>query len=609
MNQPISPASDTFLPVFKSLQSDGVHAAQRLAIAFDSSGQSACLEADLMAGLGIKATPEQQKRCTSNVVNPGTRFLRCALFANATGRDDAALKLVTLAAQALEPDEAMQWATWITDQIDGRAMALHLMTALATHHPNDARIHWLIACALSGYSDEATLKLRQTALLRAWQIDPMIDPALPLQLILERRYAGDWQAVEQVCRSQLAHRPGDLEMSWQLACAQWRRHDPAAAEATMRVADAHHPGNSDVAAALAQFVAEQARYGAARKLYERALALDSNAPTSAVDLAELELRQGDWPRGWARYEGRLTREDRASNSVVSIMTGLAPHWTGQPLKGRTLMVYSEQGHGDDIQMVRLIPALAARVQAEGGRLILACRRALRTLFARYYAPCIEIEAKNYAELGTPDYCLPMMSVPFMLRLKPEQVRGMPYLEPDASRAAQWRSRVREATPLGDALQIGLVWRGDPNHRRDAQRSMALEELAPLFALDNVVFHPLSPGHTALPANVPHCDLTPCYRDGFEDVAAHVCALDAIVTIDSAPLHLGGALGTPVLAMLDRVSQWAWGTQESQRWYDSVTLFRQPRPGDWQPVVTRVAQRLAAFPAAPKGEETRLANRL
>lgn len=193
----------------------------------------------------------------------------------------------------------MRWAAWITEKIDGRQMALHLMTALAIHHPTDARVQWRIACALSGQSGEASLKLRQATLLRAWQINPMIDPALPLQLVLERRFADDWQAVEYLCRAQLARHPGDLEMSWQLASAQWRRHDPVAAEAPMRVADAISPKNSNVVAAVAQFVAEQARYGAARQLYERALILDRNAATPAVDLAKLELREDDWARGWA----------------------------------------------------------------------------------------------------------------------------------------------------------------------------------------------------------------------------------------------------------------------------------------------------------------------
>jgi hypothetical protein len=81
------------------------------------------------------------------------------------------------------------------------------------------------------------------------------------------------------------------------------------------------------------------------------------------------------------------------------------------------------------------------------------------------------------------------------------------------------------------------------------------------------------------------------------VAAHVSALDALLTIDSAPLHLGGALGRPVLAMLDHVSHWAWGNEETQLWYDSVDLFRQPQPGAWEPVVERVAAQLGSMPGA------------
>lgn len=428
--------------------------------------------------------------------------------------------------------------------------------------------------------------------------EALIDAPNPsLQTILEKRFAGDWAAVESLCLTSLAHDPANAEVAWQLAGAQWRRHAPAAAENTMRGAHALNPGNANIVAAMAQFVAEQGRYGEAQRLYERALKLDPGATTPAVDLAEIELRNGDWRRGWARYEARLGRADRAHNSIVSIMARVAPHWAGQSLEGRTLLVYSEQGNGDDLQMARLLPALAARVQHEGGRMVLACRQALHALFSRHFAPCVEIETQAYAQHGTPDYCLPIMSVPLMLRLKPDDVRGTPYLAADASRVEAWRALVHARTPRRDALQIGLVWRGDSKHRRDAQRSMDLETLDALFSVPNVVFHPLTPGGAALPASVAHCDLTHHYQLGFDDVAAHVSTLDAIVTIDSAPLHLGGALGVPVYAMLDHVSQWAWGSAEKQRWYDSVTLFRQPRPGDWQPVVARVAQALHALASA------------
>jgi ADP-heptose:LPS heptosyltransferase len=92
------------------------------------------------------------------------------------------------------------------------------------------------------------------------------------------------------------------------------------------------------------------------------------------------------------------------------------------------------------------------------------------------------------------------------------------------------------------------------------------------------------------------DMTADYQTGFDDVAAHLMALDALVTVDSAPLHLGGALGRPVLGMLDHVSHWAWGNAETQAWYDSLELFRQPQPGQWAPVVERVTARLQALMA-------------
>jgi ADP-heptose:LPS heptosyltransferase len=152
------------------------------------------------------------------------------------------------------------------------------------------------------------------------------------------------------------------------------------------------------------------------------------------------------------------------------------------------------------------------------------------------------------------------------------------------------------------LHIGLVWSGSPTHRRDAKRSIPLSALAPVLALPNIVFHPLTPGRHADVAALSAqgyriCDLTAHYQAGFDDVAAHVSALDAVVTIDSAPLHLGGALGCPVLAMLDHVSHWCWGNEEAQPWYDSVELFRQPQPGVWEPVVERVAARLRSMSGA------------
>jgi hypothetical protein len=396
----------------------------------------------------------------------------------------------------------------------------------------------------------------------------------------------------------LARNPADAEMAWQLSHAQWQCNDAAAAEATMRAVDAAAPGNADVLAAIGLYLGEQARYEESEAVLRVSLASDPSAVQAAVDLADLELRRGVWPSAWPRCEARLAREDREQNNVTTVMSRLCPRWRGEALAGKTLVVHCEQGSGDDIQMVRLVPQLAAHVRDAGGRLVLAVRRALQPLFARFYADCVSIED---GPLGKPDYGLPMMSLPLVLGLQPEQVRGTAYLQADPWKAVAWRERVSACAP--DAkLHVGLVWSGSPTHRRDAKRSIPLAALAPLLALKDVMFHPLTPGRRADVATLTAqgyrvCDLTDGYEAGFDDVAAHLTALDALVTIDSAPLHLGGALGHRVLAMLDHVSHWSWRNEEAQCWYDSVDLFRQPQPAEWAPVVERVAARLETMMAS------------
>ncbi len=438
---------------------------------------------------------------------------------------------------------------------------------------------------------------RRATLARAYALNPELDPALPLQLALAFREICAWPTVERICRERLARNPADAEMAWQLSHAQWQSNDAAAAEATMRAVDRAAPGNPHVSAAIGMYLAEQACYDASEAALRAALALDPSTVEAAVDLADLELRRGAWTSGWPRFEARLARADREPNNIVTVMAALCPRWWGESLAGKTLVVHSEQGSGDDIQMVRFVPRMAARVHAEGGRLVLAVRRALQPLFVRFYADCVSIED---GPLGTPDYGLPMMSLPLALDLRPDELRGAPYLHADVVKMAAWRERLHACAP--DAKRhVGLVWSGSPTHRRDAKRSIPLAALAPLLTLPDVVFYPLTPGRhedaaALLAQGYRVCDLTAAYESGFDDVAAHLGVLDALVTIDSAPLHLGGALGCPVFAMLDHVSHWSWGSEETQSWYDSIELFRQPQPADWAPVVERVKNRLQAMPA-------------
>ncbi|MGA7777106.1 MAG: tetratricopeptide repeat protein [Paraburkholderia sp.] len=600
MSNPTSAIStDPVYLVWATLREQGFDAAQQCAISLTQDGVTSQVHADLCASAGYVEQAYHSASLAQREGNSGVRHARLALFTDALGKHDIARHYSELAVSAQPEAQTVEWIVWLIDHCSAWSAAAHLLRAYEHRVPDAARAPWWLAVCIAQLPGTAAKVERREALARAYGLNPEIHSALPLHLALAYREIQDWDGVERVCREVLAKRPADSEIAWQLSHAQWQRNDAAAAEATMRAVDAAAPGNAAVLTAIGQYLVEQARYRESETALHAALDVDPADATAAVDLAELELRRDDWSTAWPRYEGRLARDDRTANNIVMVMARLAPRWVGQSLAGKTLMVHSEQGNGDDIQMVRFLPELAARVHDEGGRLVLVVRRALQPLFARHYVDCVSIED---GPLGQPDYCLPMMSVPYMLGLQPEAVGAAAYLQADDERVAHWRERVKPVSADAAALQIGLVWSGSPTHRRDTKRSIPLAELAPVLTLPNVVFHPLTPGLTedvaAMTAQGYRVrDLTGHYAAGFDDVAAHVTALDALLTIDSAPLHLGGALGLPVLAMLDHVSHWCWGVAETQRWYHSVVLYRQPQPGAWAPVVERVAARLRALRVA------------
>jgi hypothetical protein len=523
----------------------------------------------------------------------GARYARIALFSDALGNSAMVRRYSEQAVAAFGAAASIGWINWLINQRALSATAA-MLRAYEKLEREDSRAPWWLASTLANLPREDARAERRAALERAYSRDPAIDQALPLQLAIAYRESRDWDNLERISREVLSRNPADIEMAWQLSHAQWQRdNDAAAAEATMRAVNAAVPGNSAVVAAIGLYLSEQGRYRDSEAIMHASLALDPGNAQAASDLAELQLRRDFWSAAWPRYEDRLATDDREADNVVRVIGSMAPRWQGESLAGKTLLVYSEKGSGDDIQMVRFIPALAARVRREGGTLKLAVRRPLQPLFVRLYENCVAIEDKL---LGTPDYVLAMMSVPHAIRLRRSQVHGARYLIADANKVDAWRERL---SANGSALHVGLAWSGSPLHRRDAKRSIVLAALAPILTIPNVVFYPLTPGRSTdvaalLERGYRVCDLTAHYTDGFDDVAAHVTALDATVTIDSAPLHLGGALGRPVLAMLDHVSHWCWRDAEAQPWYDSVELFRQPKPGEWTPVVERVAARLGAM---------------
>jgi tetratricopeptide (TPR) repeat protein len=331
-----------------------------------------------------------------------------------------------------------------------------------------------------------------------------------------------------------------------------------------------------------------------RKIHEalRLLsALHEEQPDNAEvawDLAITQLQLGDYNKGFQGYESRW----RLPRNETKLRDGL--QWTGENIKGKRILLQSEQGFGDAIQFARYVPLLAER----GARIVMECLPELRTLFAAL--PGVEEVITKGSPPPPVDLSVPLLSLPRLfgtaLATIPAQV---PYLH--AARAMSLPRRP------GTILRVGLVWAGKLTPR---DRSWPLPILAMLLEDPHLSFYSLQTGPRAieLVANgLDHLvlDLAPHLKD-FSDTAAVMNALDLIVTIDTAAAHLAGALGRPTFTLLRYVSDWRWHDyREDSPWYPTMRLFRQARPDDFtQPVehVREAIKRLtggAASASRPK----------
>jgi len=320
--------------------------------------------------------------------------------------------------------------------------------------------------------------------------------------------------------------------------------------------------------------------GDALRWFRMAHQAGDTSPNARLGEALSLLTLGHLKAGWDGYEARPAPSPFLGGRDSAL------RWTGaQAVRGKTLLVWAEQGLGDSIMFARYVPLLRQR----GARVILTVQAPLLPLMA-------DMAERVVAEGSTVTFDLhcPLPSLPRAFGTEMGNIPARtPYLFADIERLKRWRPR------LGPAPRIGVVWAGNPDHAGDRQRSLTRDHVMKLLSIPGISWHVLQKEVTA-DDEVALSDLPRVHVPGpdfadFADTAAFLTGLDLVITVDTSVAHLAGALGKPCWIMLPHAADFRWlRDRDDSPWYPSVRLFRQSHRHDWPAVIAAVTTALQAF---------------
>jgi tetratricopeptide (TPR) repeat protein len=349
------------------------------------------------------------------------------------------------------------------------------------------------------------------------------------------------------------------------------------------------PDNLMAVAVLADVQMQAARPDQAEATLRAGIARHPSSAALQYRLALARLAQGDYREGFAIYEWRLYVE--SSNSIGRPVLPM-PAWNGEDLRGKRILVLTEQGFGDHLQFCRFVPRLAAT----GAEVVMGVSPELSDLMRTLSGVSAVQTMKNEARASGCDVWTFVGSLPWRLGISRDDLdTGGPYVSADPARRAAWRERLAKLPP---GRRVGLVWAGRPTHENDARRSLPFAALEALAGIPDVCWVSLQAGPRAADAERADAPLR-IHSPGapladFADTAALMAELDLVITVDTSSSHLAGALGRPTWVLLPWAADWRWWLEaETTPWYPATRLFRQSSRGDWAGVLARVAAALRA----------------
>ncbi|QDU44956.1 TPR repeat-containing protein YrrB [Symmachiella dynata] len=328
--------------------------------------------------------------------------------------------------------------------------------------------------------------------------------------------------------------------------------------------------------------------------FGQCIALNPQHVETHYNRALANFRRGQFEAAWPDYQWRWQRSG-ARKPQLSI-----PEWQGEALGGKTLLVYGEQGVGDEL----MLASRFAEVIGQAKACVLVCETRLVELFARSF-PGTTVIATRDAEsflasgrIGPVDFQTAAGELPrYSATSLGDGLASTAYLRPDAAQVRNWSDRFEQ---LNAQLRVGISWRGGAAANDRQRRSTTLALWQPLLVQRDIAFINLQYGdcrdeletlrqqygfvvHDWDDAN-PLVDL--------DHFAAQIAALDLVISVDNSTVHMAGGLGVPTWVALPDSADWRWGTSGTNSyWYESLRLFRRETDAPWSETFRNMAQEL------------------
>jgi Flp pilus assembly protein TadD len=325
----------------------------------------------------------------------------------------------------------------------------------------------------------------------------------------------------------------------------------------------------------------------AKKHFREGIAKEPEGAAAHMGLGELLLSLGEFLPGWMEYAWR-NRLDQARGTLPKM---IAAPWNGMTMPGGRILLVADQGFGDMIQFARYIPWVRARVP----ELVIGWGPEVTALLGDH--PDISACIAKWTDVPPHDAYVLLSSLPQIFQTELHNIPvPVPYLRPKPERVAHWRERLNAALPAG-RLRVGIAWAGRPTHPNNARRTLRLAKLDPFLSNDSVDFvtlqKPFPDEDRAYAATRPNLLDISGELESFAETGAVIANLDLVIAVDTAVVHLAGAMGAQAWVLIPEPADWRWLLErEDSVWYTTLRLFRQAKATEWDPVLARVAASLA-----------------